>query len=78
MRGFLSVAADSTVMQSRAAGDPYVTDFEAGVAAVDGTDVVLETLEVDPDRGLFVGDSDGDAEAARRAGVAFRWVDARV
>jgi phosphoglycolate phosphatase len=35
----------------------------------------LEPLGVPPERALFVGDSERDAEAARRAGTAFRWVD---
>jgi phosphoglycolate phosphatase len=33
----------------------------------------LEPLGVAPDRALFVGDSEGDAVAAERAGMAFRW-----
>ncbi|MFB6079495.1 MAG: HAD family hydrolase [Haloferacaceae archaeon] len=34
----------------------------------------LRALDVSPDRALFVGDSARDAEAADRAGVAFRYV----
>ena len=34
----------------------------------------IEDLGVDPDEAIFVGDSDGDEETARRAGVDFRWV----
>ncbi|MFB6154563.1 MAG: HAD family hydrolase [Haloferacaceae archaeon] len=34
----------------------------------------LRALGVDPDRALFVGDSERDAETAARAGVAFRYV----
>jgi phosphoglycolate phosphatase len=34
----------------------------------------LDALGVAPDRALFVGDSARDAEAARRAGVAFEYV----
>ncbi|MFB6092893.1 MAG: HAD family hydrolase [Haloquadratum sp.] len=39
---------------------------------------LLETLRrmgVGPDEAVFVGDSERDAEAARRAGVAFRYAD---
>ena len=41
---------------------------------------LLETLrqiDVDPADAVFVGDSQRDEEAARRAGVAFRYVDER-
>lgn len=34
----------------------------------------LALLEVDPSAALFVGDTDRDQEAARRAGVDFQWV----
>jgi phosphoglycolate phosphatase len=34
----------------------------------------LEPLGVDPDRAVFVGDSERDAVTARRAGVPFRYV----
>lgn len=34
----------------------------------------IDALGADPDRALFVGDSARDAEAAERAGVAFRYV----
>jgi phosphoglycolate phosphatase len=34
----------------------------------------LDALDVPPNRALFVGDSASDAEAAERAGVAFRYV----
>lgn len=33
----------------------------------------IEDLGVDPDEAIFVGDSEGDRETARRAGVDFRW-----
>ncbi|MFB6126806.1 MAG: HAD family hydrolase [Halolamina sp.] len=34
----------------------------------------LSVIDVPPDRAVFVGDSERDAVAADRAGVAFRWV----
>ncbi|MFC6785504.1 HAD family hydrolase [Halobaculum halobium] len=34
----------------------------------------LQDLSAEPDRALFVGDSERDAVTARRAGVDFRWV----
>ncbi|MFB6266787.1 MAG: HAD family hydrolase [Halodesulfurarchaeum sp.] len=34
----------------------------------------LEAMGVAPDDALFVGDSAGDEEAARRAGLSFKWV----
>ena len=34
----------------------------------------LSDMDADPDRALFVGDSERDAVTARRAGVDFRWV----
>jgi D-glycero-D-manno-heptose 1,7-bisphosphate phosphatase len=36
---------------------------------------LLEHYDVAPADALFVGDLDSDAEAARRAGVAFMWAD---
>lgn len=66
-----------------------VHDLASHVDAVVGRDTVatrkpdpaplLETLNrlgADPDDAVFVGDSVRDAEAARRAGVAFRYVEA--
>ncbi|QSG11397.1 HAD superfamily hydrolase [Halapricum desulfuricans] len=38
----------------------------------------LSALEVPPERGLFVGDSESDAETARRAGVDFQSVSDRL
>jgi len=35
----------------------------------------LRALDADPERALFVGDTERDAETAERAGVAFRYVD---
>jgi phosphoglycolate phosphatase len=38
---------------------------------------VLERLDAEPSRSLFVGDSDSDAETARAAGVDFEFVSDR-
>jgi len=38
-------------------------------------EATLDGLGVDADRAVFVGDSERDAVAADRAGVAFRWAD---
>jgi phosphoglycolate phosphatase len=38
----------------------------------------VERLGAEPGRTLFVGDSDSDAEAARRAGLPFQWVRDRL
>ena len=35
----------------------------------------LRALDATPERTLFVGDSERDAETARRAGTAFEWVE---
>jgi len=64
-------------------------DLSAHVGVVVGRDSVathkpdpapllttVERLGADPDRTLFVGDSERDAVTAERAGVAFAWVDA--
>jgi phosphoglycolate phosphatase-like HAD superfamily hydrolase len=34
---------------------------------------ILRRFEAAPDEALYVGDLDIDEQAARRAGVAFRW-----
>lgn len=59
-----------------------------GVSAVVGRDSVanhkpdpepllaaVRALDAEPERTLFVGDSERDAVTAERAGVAFQWVD---
>ncbi|MGZ0746411.1 MULTISPECIES: HAD family hydrolase [unclassified Haloparvum] len=59
-----------------------------GVSAVVGRDSVathkpdpepllaaVRALDAEPERALFVGDSERDAVTAERAGVAFQWVD---
>jgi len=38
----------------------------------------VDRLDADPPESLFVGDSESDAETARRAGVDFQWVADRV
>jgi len=38
---------------------------------------VLRALEAEPGRALFIGDSERDAQAARRAGLDFQWVSDR-
>lgn len=63
-------------------------DLDAHVQSVVGRDsgpwkkpdpdpllAVLDALDVSPDRAVFVGDSESDAECAANAGVAFSHVD---
>jgi HAD superfamily hydrolase (TIGR01509 family) len=52
---------------------PVVTSAEAGAAKPDQRifALALERLGVPPDRALHVGDSDADAEGARRVGMQF-------
>ena len=63
-------------------------DVVDGVSAVVGRDSVstykpdpepliaaVRALDAEPERALFVGDSERDAVTAERAGVAFQWVD---
>jgi phosphoglycolate phosphatase len=67
-----------------------VHDLRGHVSAVVGRDTLdahkpdpapleyaLATLDVSPERGLFVGDSPRDARTADRAGVDFRFVESR-
>jgi len=68
-----------------------VHGLDSAVATVIGRDTVgemkphplplqraLADLGVAPERALFVGDSESDAEAARRAGMDFQWVSDRL
>ena len=62
-------------------------DLDGHVGSVVGRDTVaghkpdpepllhaIDSVGGDPERALFVGDSESDREAAKRAGVAFEWV----